>query len=275
MVDDPYIFGQITAANALSDIYAMGGDPKFALNIVGFPICNLPITILKDILKGAASKLTEAGVTIIGGHSIDDPQPKYGLSVSGFVDPMRIWKNDNCREGQDIILTKPLGTGIITTAIKGEMASEESTRAAVAVMTTLNKVAKEVIENYTVNCCTDITGFGLIGHSAEIAQGAGVDIIYDVENIPTIVGAVEYASYGLVPAGAYRNRDYFGKNVILEGDLNQELDDILYDPQTSGGLLFSCDPAISGKILDDLIQKGVQAKKIGVSQKGSGNIILK
>ncbi|SHK17229.1 selenophosphate synthase [Anaerobranca californiensis DSM 14826] len=275
MVDDPFTFGQITAANAVSDIYAMGGDPQFALNIVAFPICTLPIEILKEILKGAAEKLTEAGVSIIGGHSIDDPTPKYGLSVTGFVDPKKVWKNEGCKEGQDVILTKPLGSGIITTAIKAEMAEKEGIDHAIKVMTTLNKGAKEVLENYPITCCTDITGFGLVGHSIEIASASGIDIYFDYQQIPTITGAEEYASYGLIPGGAYRNREHFQGRVEIGENVPQTIDDIIHDPQTSGGLLFSCDPHLTNDILMEMEKKGIEAKKIGWTTKGSGRIFVK
>ena len=272
MVDDPYTFGQITAANALSDIYAMGGDPKFALNIVGFPICSLPAQILKEILKGAAQKLTEAGVSVAGGHSIDDPQPKYGLSVTGFVDPERIWRNDGCKVNQDIIITKPLGTGIITTAIKGEMADEKAIEEATKAMITLNKKAKEAIEEFDITCCTDITGFGLVGHSIEIAQASKIDIYYDHSSIPLIYGAEEYASYGLIPAGAYRNMEHFKARIEIDPVVPQTIIDIVHDPQTSGGLLFACDKSDTDEILTNLSHNGVFAKVIGYTKDGTGKI---
>lgn len=272
MVDDPYIFGQITAANSLSDIYAMGGDPQFALNIVGFPICSLPAQVLKEILKGAAQKLTEAGVSIAGGHSIDDPQPKYGLCVTGFVNPEKIWRNDRCDINQDIIITKPLGTGIITTAIKGEMADEQATAEAIEAMITLNKKAKETIEKYHITCCTDITGFGLVGHSIEIARGSEVDIHYNNEAIPLIHGAREYASYGLIPGAAYKNMEHFKDRVKIYSAVPQAVLDIIHDPQTSGGLLFACNQSDTAKILLDLHNNGVFGKHIGQTKKGKGEI---
>lgn len=274
MVDDPYVFGQITAANALSDIYAMGGEPVYALNIVGFPICSLPKEILKGILQGAADKLTEAGVTIIGGHSIDDPQPKYGLSVSGFINPHEIWQNDKCLQGQDIILTKPLGTGIITTAIKGDMAHESAIIKATHVMTTLNKGAKETIEKYGITCCTDITGFGLVGHSLEIAKASKLDMVFDHKRIPFIEEAKEYASMGLIPAGAYRNRDYFADSLEIDKDIPQYIVDIIHDPQTSGGLLFSCAPNLTNEILAKLNESGFTSASIGKTQKGTGKLFI-
>lgn len=183
MVDDPYVFGQITASNALSDIYAMGADPKYALNLVGFPICNLPKRILSKILEGGSAVLKEADVALAGGHSIEDDEPKYGLSVTGFVHPDKIWRNTSAQPGEHLILTKPLGTGIITTAIKAEMASQEAYSQGVQTMTSLNKSAKEVLDKHPIRCCTDVTGFGLIGHGLEIAKGSNVGInIYSEKN---------------------------------------------------------------------------------------------
>ncbi len=274
MVDDPYAFGQIAAANALSDIYAMGGDPKYALNIVAFPICSLPKEVLIEILKGAAQKLTEAGVSIIGGHSIDDTTPKYGLSVTGFVDPQGYWSNEKAKEIEDIIITKPLGTGIITTAIKGDVAENIHVKSAINQMISLNKGAKDVLKEHQISCCTDITGFGLVGHSLEIAKASKLDILIRHDQIPILDGASEYASFGLVPAGAYRNREFFKDNVIYQRQLPQELDDIIYDPQTSGGLLFTCDPKKTKDIITDLYKSGVRAVKIGVTKKGNGILFI-
>lgn len=274
MVDDPYIFGQITAANALSDIYAMGGDPVYALNIVAFPICTLPKEVLKNILLGSADKLTEAEVTVIGGHSIDDPQPKYGLSVSGFITPHSIWQNDRCVENQDIIVTKPLGSGIITTAIKGDMAEESAIQRVVETMTTLNKGAKDIIKEFNITCCTDITGFGLVGHSLEIAKASNLNIVYDHNLIPFIEEAKEYASMGLIPAGAYRNREYFKNATKISEIVPQYLDDILHDPQTSGGLLFSCNPSETEEILRKFNEANIPGTKIGSTEKGTGKLLV-
>ena len=273
MVDDPYFFGQIAAANSLSDIYAMGGKPMVALNIVCFPNC-LPIEVLGDILKGGADKVLEAGAVVIGGHSVSDDEPKYGLSVSGIVNPKKILKNHGCNDGDVLILTKPLGTGIINTAIKGQLASKEAYIKAVTIMTTLNKYAGEIITNYNISACTDITGFGIMGHAYEMASASNKTIKLFKDKIPFINEAKEYAEMGLVPAGSYRNRSY------LEGkyefrDVPEWFQDILFDPQTSGGLLFSCSFEESVDIMKDLSKLNLQSAVVGeIIRKGEKYIIV-
>lgn len=237
VVDDPYTFGQIAAANSLSDVYAMGGEPKLALNIVGFPNCLDP-SILGEILAGGADKVKEAGAVLVGGHSVQDEEPKYGLCVTGFVHPKKIFKNYGCRPGDVLILTKQIGSGIINTAVKAEMASEHEIREAVRVMASLNKKAKEAAEGFAVHACTDVTGFGLLGHCVEMAEASDVSFHLRVKDIAFMDGAAEYAKMGLVPAGAYRNREYAGERVETVQTEESEMD-LLYDPQTSGGLLFS------------------------------------
>lgn len=237
VVDDPYTFGQIAAANSLSDVYAMGGEPKLALNIVGFPNCLDP-SILGEILAGGADKVKEAGAVLVGGHSVQDEEPKYGLCVTGFVHPKKIFKNYGCRPGDVLILTKQIGSGIINTAVKAEMASEHEIREAVRVMASLNKKAKEAAEGFAVHACTDVTGFGLLGHCVEMAEASDVSFHLRVKDIAFMDGAAEYAKMGLVPAGAYRNREYAGERVEAVQTEESEMD-LLYDPQTSGGLLFS------------------------------------
>lgn len=247
VVDDPYLFGQIAAANSLSDVYAMGGEPKLALNIIGFPNCLDP-QIMAEILKGGASKVLEAGATLAGGHSIQDDEPKYGLCVTGFIHPSKILKNYGAKEGDVLILTKPLGTGIINTAVKAGLANKEAVDEAINVMTSLNKEAKEVFDNYPINSCTDITGFGLIGHSIEMAENSQVTFELDLNNIPFIPETIEYAQMGLVPGGAYNNRKYFKDKINCE-KIKEEYLDLLFDPQTSGGLLIS----VNEKYMDDII----------------------
>lgn len=237
VVDDPYTFGQIAAANSLSDVYAMGGEPKIALNIVGFPNCLDP-SVLGEILAGGADKVKEAGAVLVGGHSVQDEEPKYGLCVTGFVHPKKIFKNYGCQPGDVLILTKQIGSGIINTAVKAEMASEQEIRETVQVMSSLNKKAKEAAEGFSIHACTDVTGFGLLGHCAEMAEASDVSFHLRVSDIAFMSGAVEYAKMGLVPAGAYRNRSYSGEHVET-GDTEECYLDLLYDPQTSGGLLFS------------------------------------
>lgn len=238
IVDNPYEFGQIAAANSLSDVYAMGGEPKLAMNIVCFPNCLSP-DVLVQILKGGHDKVAEAGALLVGGHTVEDDEPKYGLSVAGFVSPKKVLTNDNAKPGDLLVLTKPLGTGIINTAIKGGLADKDSYKKAVKTMSTLNKYAKEAIDKVKVNSVTDITGFGLLGHSLEMAEGSSVTIKIDYKSVPIIQNALEYAQMGLVPAGSYSNRQYIGDKVKFVISIPDDIKDVLYDPQTSGGLLIS------------------------------------
>lgn len=238
VVDDPYIFGQIAAANSLSDVYAMGGEPRLAMNIVCFPDCLSP-DILTKILKGGHDKVEEAGAVLVGGHTVKDNEPKYGLSVTGFVHPNKVLTNGDAKVNDFLVLTKPIGTGIINTAIKGGLADKKDYDEAVKVMTTLNKFAIEAANKVGVNGCTDITGFGLLGHSLELAEASSVTLKIKYKDIPLIEGALQYAQMGLVPAGAYSNEAYIGDKIQFNTELPREIIDILYDPQTSGGLLIS------------------------------------
>lgn len=258
IVDDPYTFGQIAAANSLSDVYAMGGEPKIALNIVGFPNCLNP-EILGEILAGGADKVKEAGAVLVGGHSVQDDEPKYGLCVSGFVHPKKIFKNYGCKAGDVLILTKQIGSGVVNTAIKAEMASESAVREAVTVMSSLNKKAKEVIESYPVTACTDITGFGLLGHCVEMASASEVTFELYVKEVAYLEEAISYAKMGLVPAGAYKNREYSEGQVDM-GEVEEYYMDLLYDPQTSGGLLISIAPEYVEQMLKDFEEKGMETK---------------
>ena len=252
------MFGQIAAANSLSDVYAMGGEPKVALNIVGFPNCLDP-EILGEILAGGAAKVKEAGAVLVGGHSVQDDEPKYGLCVSGFVHPDKIFKNFGCKPGDVLILTKQIGSGIVNTAIKAQMASESATREAIAVMSSLNKKAKEVVEKYPVTACTDITGFGLLGHCSEMASASEVTFELNVKDIAYMDEAIDYAKMGLVPAGAYRNRQHSGK-MVDTSRVEEHYIDLLYDPQTSGGLLISVAPECVEDILKDFAEKNMDTK---------------
>lgn len=267
VVDDPYIFGQVAAANALSDVYAMGGEPKTALNIVAWPNCVNP-EFLGEILRGGADKVKEAGAVLAGGHSIQDDEPKYGLSVTGFVHPDKIFTNCGARAGDVLILTKPLGTGIVNTAVKAEMASEEAQREVIQVMTTLNQKAKRIIEHYDIHSCTDVTGFGLAGHSMEMAEGSGVTLEIFVDQIPVQQAAIEYAKMGLIPAGAYRNRSYTEEKIDM-GKTEEAMQDIFFDPQTSGGLLISVTPETGEQIIKDLEEAGM-ATAFGII----GNVVV-
>lgn len=255
MVDDPYLFGQVAAANALSDIYAMGGEPKVALNIVAWPNCVNP-KFLGEILRGGADKVKEAGAVLAGGHSIQDDVPKYGLSVTGFVHPDKVFKNCGARPGDVLILTKPLGTGIVNTAVKAGMASEKAQKEVIRVMTTLNRTAKHIIEKYDVHSCTDVTGFGLAGHCIEMAEGSGVTIRINTGVLPLQEEAAEYAGMGLIPEGAYKNRAFAGDRVDTEG-VEEPLCDIFFDPQTSGGLLVSVTQEDAKQILKDFEAAGI------------------
>lgn len=237
VVDDPFVFGQIAAANSLSDIYAMGGQPVLALNIVCFPKC-LQLDVLKDILLGGADRVKEAGALLAGGHTVQDDEPKYGLSVMGLVHPDRVVTNSGARPGDVLVLTKPLGTGIINTAIKADMADTDVYDSAVETMTALNRDAARAMQQVGAKGCTDITGFGLVGHSMEMAEASGVSIRLWKDKIPVLEGARQLARMGMVPAGAYSNKSYAGGRVNLKG-VETDLEDIIFDPQTSGGLLIS------------------------------------
>jgi len=256
IVDDPYQFGQIAAANALSDVYAMGGVPLIALNIVAFPNC-LPIEVLGEILRGGADKVKEAGALLVGGHSIEDNEPKYGLSVTGTVHPDKVLANSSAKPGDVLILTKPVGLGILNTCIKEEMLDSNLVEEAIRVMATLNKVAAELMIETGANACTDITGFGLIGHALEMAEGSKVSIELDSHRVPVMEGALENARMGLVPAGTYKNRDYAGERVRIDPTISEAMIDVLYDPQTSGGLLISLEPE-RAQILEALYGEKLQ-----------------
>ncbi len=274
VVDDPYIFGQIAAANSLSDIYAMGGEPKLALNIVCFPDCLEP-KILGDIMRGGQDKVIEAGAILVGGHSVSDDEPKYGLSVTGFVHPNKVLTNNNAKIGDCLILTKPLGIGIITTAIKGELASKEAYDMAVLSMTTLNSFGKKAIEEAKgVHSVTDITGFGLLGHSLEMAEGSNVTINIDSSKVPFIKEAKEYAQMGLIPAGAYNNKKYIGDKASIDDNIADYMVDILYDPQTSGGLLISIAKEYTELLLNNLKDSPLAYAVIGEVTEYDGTFIV-
>jgi selenide,water dikinase len=239
IVDDPYTFGQIAVANALSDVYAMGGKPLTALNLVAFPIKTLSPSILKKILRGGLSKMEEAGVALVGGHTIEDPEIKYGLAVTGVIHPNKILTNAKAQPGDQLVLTKPLGTGIIATALKGGMASDEAVTKIVESMITLNRKGSEWMQVFGAHACTDITGFSFIGHALEMAIASQVGMLIQSKNIPIFPEALEYAKMGLVTGGGHSNRQFFSCRVDADPNLLSPLNDLLYDPQTSGGLLIS------------------------------------
>ena len=241
IADDPYTFGQIAATNALSDVYAMGGEPKLALNIMCIPK-SMPKDAVHEILRGGYEKCAEAGAIICGGHSIFDEEPKYGLSVTGFVHPDRIWKNHGAKPGDVLFLTKPIGIGVLTTAQKADLLEDDTKARMLLLMTTLNKGARDVLAHYRVHACTDVTGFSFLGHLYEMCSGSDVSASIDVSAIDFIPEAVEFARIGLLPEGMYRNRS-FAEHAVDPGNTELALCDLLFDPQTSGGLLCAVDPS--------------------------------
>lgn len=251
IVDDPYTFGQIAAANSLSDVYAMGGRPVTAMNIVCFPTC-LSMDILKEILKGGADKVAEAGAIVVGGHSVEDDEPKFGLSVMGMIHPGKVTANSGAKPGDMLILSKPLGVGILNTAIKADLVDEGAYKKAVDVMAYLNKDACEAMMKVGINGCTDITGFGLLGHGYEMAEASNVSLEIWADYIPIIKESIEFAKMGIIPAGAYNNEGYMGAHVRFAANVKQEIRDIMYDPQTSGGLLISIPEEHSEKLMEEL-----------------------
>jgi len=263
IVDDPYDFGQVAAANAISDIYAMGGKPLTVLNIVAFPIHTLDKEVLADILRGAADKVKEAGATLVGGHSIDDKEPKFGLAVTGLVHPDKVRANAGARPGDKLILTKPIGVGILTTSIKKDQLSEEETARVTRVMTTLNKTAAETMEPYEVHACTDITGFGLLGHASEMAKGSGVGIRIEHAKVPVLPRVRELAEAGFVPGGTKNNFAHLEGSVTFADTIDQVGQWILCDAVTSGGLLIAVEPTQAEELLGKLRKAGVDAHLIG------------
>lgn len=266
MVDDPNRFGQIAAANAFSDIYSMGGEPLTAMNIVAFPIKELDHAILRDILAGGILKIAEAGAVLAGGHSIDDPEVKYGLSVTGLVHPDRIWTNTGARDQDVLLLTKALGSGVLTTALKAGFCSEEEISTVLEVMSRLNKLPAESAgpawREY-VHACTDVTGFGLLGHLSEMVAAEMVGAVIELSGIPFLPGAENYCSMGLFPEGGARNRDFFSCRVSRQGDCSDIVYDLLFDPQTSGGLLLAVDPQGVSAVRQAFLAVGQDCWEIG------------
>ena len=259
IVDDPYTFGQIAAANALSDVYAMGGEPRTALNIVGFPKGKLELEVLTEIIRGGSERVRAAGAVVIGGHSIIDDELKYGMAITGVVHPDRVIRNVGVQPGDALVLTKALGTGIITTALKRQKASPASVRAAVASMIALNDTASAIMRAAAVHACSDVTGFGLLGHSFEMASGSGVTIVLESRKLPLLPGAKALAKQGCLTGGAKRNRDYLANKVAVERSVRGDLVDVAFDPQTSGGLLIALPAERAGALVDQLQSSGVGA----------------
>jgi len=276
IVDDPYDFGQIAAANALSDVYAMGGKPLTAMNVVCFPTKRLDISVLKDILRGGIDKMREAGVTLVGGHSIDDAELKYGLSVTGTVHPKRLITNSGAKVGDKLILTKPLGTGIIATALKAGKASKETIAKVTKCMATLNKKASELMQEVGARACTDITGFGFLGHACQLAQSSQVGIKVYSSSVPFFTEVEEFAKKGFCPGGLHRNRDFYSPMVDFSKQVPDYMKDILFDPQTSGGLLISLAPDAAELLIGKLKKAGIHdASIIGeIISKPTGAILV-
>ena len=277
IVDDPRTFGQIAAVNSLSDVYAMGGKPLTAMNIVCFPVKSMDMSVLREILLGGLDKMREARVTLVGGHSIEDKELKYGLSVTGTIHPEKVIYNTGAKAGDRLILTKPLGTGIISTAIKADMIEEAVAARAIHSMAMLNERASEIMMDFHVHACTDVTGFGLLGHACEMVQGSEVGAIFDSTAIPVLPGVRELIDMGMVPGGTYRNRDFRTDMVEQSTDVPDYISDILFDPQTSGGLLI----AVQGDEAEQLLVKmrdadiGATAIVGEIVEKPAGKILVR
>ena len=259
IVDDPYTFGQIAAVNALSDVYAMGGEPKTALNIVCFPKGKMDIKVLGEILKGGGEKAREAGVAVVGGHSIIDDEIKYGMAVTGIIHPDQILRNVGVQEGDALVLTKALGTGLISTALKKGKAAKESVQAAVASMLTLNNTAAKIMRNYPVHACSDVTGYGLLGHSLEMAAGSSVTLILESSKLPLLHRAPRLAEKGYLTGGCKRNREYLHDKITVDESIREGLVEVAFDPQTSGGLLIALPQRSAPKLVADLQASGLKA----------------
>ena len=273
IADDPYMFGQISATNALSDIYAMGGEPKLALNIMCIPK-SMPKEAVHEILRGGYEKCAEAGAIICGGHSIFDEEPKYGLSVTGFVHPERIWKNHGAKPGDVLFLTKPIGIGVLTAAQKADLLDAPTEQRMLSLMTTLNKDARDVLIHYRVHACTDVTGFSFLGHLYEMCSGSDLSASVDVSAIDFIPQAVEFARIGLLPEGMYRNRTY-AEHAVECGNTELALCDLLFDPQTSGGLLCAVDPIDADAVFEALKVAVPSAQRVGmITEKREKSIYL-
>ncbi len=273
IVDDPYTYGRIAAANSLSDVYAMGGTPKTALSIVGFPALGVDFSILGEIMSGGVSMLDEAGVALLGGHSVRDDEIKFGYAVTGIVETKNIKQNKSAQPGNRIILTKPLGTGIITTALKRGKASPDHLQAAVDAMSQLNGRASEICVQFKVDTMTDITGFGLIGHAHEVAKASGISIRINHRTLKFLPGALEYSRAGHVSTGLNNNREFYGPHVRIDDAVPPEIENLLFDPQTSGGLLIFCRSDDSDALLRNLIDAGIAAFEIGTTSKLTGPLL--
>lgn len=274
MVDDSYLFGQIAAANSLSDIYAMGGKPTHAMNLLCIPSC-LGVEVAGEILRGGADKCVEAGCAIAGGHTITDNEPKYGLSVSGFVPLDRLLTNSSAQQGDVLLLTKPVGSGVLTTALKGELVDDKSLLPMFDAMRTLNEAPIRLSEDLELHGCTDITGFGLLGHACEMAEGANLTMVINAGAVPLFDRTLEFARMGVIPAGTYRNDEFFAGRVEVSDKLERGMRDVLFDPQTSGGLLLALPEADAYVLQARLHAEGRLASLVGrVEAKGERSVVV-
>lgn len=262
IVDDPYTFGRIAATNSLSDVYAMGGRPLTVMNIVGFPVKEMSLQVLNQILRGGLDVTLEAGAVLVGGHTVEDGELKYGLSVTGIVHPDKVITNAKAQAGDALVLTKPLGTGIIATALKKGKASTESVEAMVRAMTTLNREASETMQEVGVHACTDVTGFGLVGHASEMMTASGIGMVFDAARVPLMLHVMEYTRQKLVPGGAGANQKYYACRVNKADSVEEDLFTVLHDPQTSGGLLIAVSEAKAGQLVDLLQKRGCDATTV-------------
>lgn len=276
IVDDPLTYGQITAVNSVSDIYAMGGRPITALSVVAFPKSGVDLTILRDMMRGGISKLEEAGVALLGGHSVADPEIKFGFAVTGLIDPERIVRNAGARAGDRLVLTKPIGTGVIATAIKFQKADEAVIAEATRSMLVFNRAAAEIMQQIGVHAATDVTGFGLVGHAVEMAQASGITLRIAVDRVPLLPGALHLAGKRkLIPGGTATNRSHFGSHVTFERRLADPIDNLLFDPQTAGGLLISVGQDKLEVLMERMRVAAVPAVLIGqVQSRGSHAIVF-
>jgi len=272
VVDDPFEFGAIAAANALSDVYAMGGEPRTALNIACFPQQGVPVEVLREILRGGLAKAEEAGVVVVGGHTVADDEIKFGMAVTGFVHPERILRNVGARPGDALVLTKPLGTGIIATAIKHRAGTAAEHAAAVATMAALNAAAARVLRDFAVHACTDVTGFSLLGHAYEMARGSDVCLGFTAGRLPVLPGARRLAADGHLTGGSRRNREWLVDKVRVAPGLPADLVELAFDPQTSGGLLAALPETDAGRALDALAAAGVTAVVVGTVEAPVGGV---
>jgi selenide,water dikinase len=280
LVDDPEAFGRIAAANAMSDVWAMGGRPLTALNVVCFPSGRMAIDLLRQVLRGGLEAMREAGCALLGGHSVDDPELKYGLAVTGVVHPERFLTSLGARSGDRLVLTKPLGTGVIATAVKGGLATEEAARAARSSMAALNRRASELMLERGAVACTDVTGFGLVGHALEMVRGSPMGLALRARALPILPGALELAGDGLLPAGLHRNREFYSARVEVDPGLAQEVSDIVHDPQTSGGLLVALGPGAAERFAEDLRRSGEAASESAAvigefTKEGAGRVVVR